>query len=45
MATPGMRGYRIAGMGFQFMRYTKAQDWFANTQGNFTFNGAFTGYD
>jgi hypothetical protein len=32
-------------MGFQFMRYTKAQDWFANTQGNFTFNGAFTGYD
>jgi hypothetical protein len=23
----------------------QAQDWFANTPGNFTFNGAFTGYD
>lgn len=32
-------------MGFEFMRYTKAQDWFATTQGSFSFNGAFTGYD
>ncbi len=31
--------------GFAWMYYSKAQDYFANTQGNFTFNGAFTGYD
>ena len=31
--------------GFGWMLYTKAQDYFATTQGNFTFNGGFTGYD
>jgi Carboxypeptidase regulatory-like domain len=32
-------------MGFEFMRYGKTQDWFAVTQGGYSFNGAFTGYD
>ncbi|HEV2468595.1 MAG TPA: carboxypeptidase-like regulatory domain-containing protein [Candidatus Sulfotelmatobacter sp.] len=31
--------------GFGWMLYTKSQSYFANTQGNFTFNGSFTGYD
>jgi hypothetical protein len=31
--------------GFGWMLYKKAQDYFALTQGNFFFNGAFTGYD
>ena len=28
--------------GFSWALYKKAQDWFANTQGNFNFNGSFT---
>ncbi len=28
--------------GFSWAIYKKVQDWFANTQGNFTFNGSFT---
>ena len=28
--------------GFSWAIYKKAQDWFATTQGNFTFNGSFT---
>lgn len=31
--------------GFSYAVYKKIQDAFANTQGNFTFNGSFTGYD
>jgi len=31
--------------GFSWALYKKGQDAFANTQGNFTFNGAFTGVD
>jgi hypothetical protein len=31
--------------GFSWALYKKGQDAFANTQGNFTFNGAFTGND
>lgn len=31
--------------GFGWMLYTKAQEYFALTQGSFGFNGAFTGYD
>lgn len=31
--------------GFGYMLYKKVQDYFALTQGQFTFNGAFTGYD
>ncbi len=31
--------------GFSWALYRKTQDAFANTQGNFTFNGAFTGVD
>jgi Carboxypeptidase regulatory-like domain len=31
--------------GFSWALYKKQQDAFANTQGNFTFNGHFTGYD
>jgi hypothetical protein len=31
--------------GFSWALYKKAQDWFANTQGNFNFNGSFTGND
>jgi hypothetical protein len=29
-------------LGFSWAIYKKVQDWFANTQGNFTFNGSFT---
>ncbi len=28
--------------GFSWMEYKKVQSWFANTQGNFNFNGSFT---
>ncbi len=31
--------------GFSWALYKKVQDAFANTEGNFTFNGSFTGYD
>src|SRR5579859_1850842 len=31
--------------GFSWMLYKKVQSWFANTQGNFNFNGSFTGND
>jgi len=31
--------------GFSWALYKKQQDAFANTQGNFTFNGLYTGYD
>lgn len=31
--------------GFSWALYKKTQDAFANTEGNFTFNGQFTGYD
>ena len=31
--------------GFSWAIYKKVQDWFANTQGNFTFNGSFTRLD
>ena len=32
-------------MGFSWATYRKSQEAFANTQGNFTFNGSFTGND
>lgn len=32
-------------MGFGWLLYKKNQDWFKNTQGNFQFNGRFTGND
>ena len=32
-------------MGGSWALYKKTQDWFKNTQGNFTFDGSFTGYD
>ena len=32
-------------MGGSWMLYKKNQDWFANTQGNYAFNGSFTGND
>ena len=32
-------------MGFGWLLYKKNQDWFKNTQGNFQFNGSFTGND
>ena len=32
-------------MGFGWLLYKKNQDWFKNTQGNFQFNGNFTGND
>jgi hypothetical protein len=32
-------------MGGGWLLYKKVQDWFKNTQGNFTFNGSFTGFD
>lgn len=32
-------------MGFGWLLYKKNQDWFKNTQGNFQFNGKFTGND
>ncbi|HEY3971603.1 MAG TPA: carboxypeptidase regulatory-like domain-containing protein [Candidatus Sulfotelmatobacter sp.] len=31
--------------GFSWALYKKVQDAFANTEGNFTFNGSYTGYD
>ena len=31
--------------GFSWALYKKVQDAFANTEGNFSFNGSFTGYD
>jgi outer membrane receptor protein involved in Fe transport len=31
--------------GFSWALYKKVQDAFANTEGNFTFNGTYTGYD
>jgi hypothetical protein len=31
--------------GFGFMLYKKSQEYFATTEGNFNFNGSFTGYD
>jgi hypothetical protein len=32
-------------MGFSWLYYKKVQDWFKNTQGNYAFNGSFTGND
>jgi hypothetical protein len=32
-------------MGGSWLLYKKVQDWFKNTQGNFQFNGSFTGND
>ena len=32
-------------MGGGWLLYKKLQDWFKNTQGNYTFNGSFTGND
>ena len=32
-------------MGGSWLLYKKVQDWFKNTQGNYTFNGSFTGND
>jgi hypothetical protein len=32
-------------MGGSWLLYKKVQDWFKNTQGNFTFDGSFTGND
>ena len=32
-------------IGFGWLLYKKTQDWFKNTQGNFQFNGNFTGND
>jgi hypothetical protein len=32
-------------MGGSWLLYKKVQDWFKNTQGNFTFNGSYTGND
>jgi hypothetical protein len=40
--TKGAHQFRA---GFGYMFYKKVQDYFALTQGNFFFNGAFTGYD
>jgi Carboxypeptidase regulatory-like domain len=39
------RGAHQLKFGFSWAIYKKIQDAFANTQGNFTFNGGFTGYD
>lgn len=39
------RGAHQIRAGFGWMLYKKAQDYFALTQGNFFFNGAYTGYD
>ena len=36
------RGAHQFKFGFSWALYKKAQDWFATTQGNFTFNGSFT---
>ena len=32
-------------LGGGWLLYKKTQDWFKNTQGNYTFNGSFTGND
>jgi hypothetical protein len=39
------RGAHQLKFGFSWALYKKIQDAFANTQGNFTFNGLYTGYD
>ncbi len=39
------RGAHQFKMGGSWALYKKIQDYFANTQGNFTFNGAYTGVD
>jgi carboxypeptidase family protein len=39
------RGAHQLKFGFSWAIYKKVQDWFATTQGNFTFNGSFTGND
>jgi hypothetical protein len=39
------RGAHQLKFGFSWAIYKKIQDAFANTEGNFTFNGSFTGYD
>jgi hypothetical protein len=39
------RGSHQLKFGFSWALYKKAQDAFANTEGNFVFNGSFTGYD
>ena len=39
------RGAHQLKFGFSFAIYKKIQDAFANTQGNFTFNGSYSGYD
>ncbi|MGE5056381.1 MAG: carboxypeptidase regulatory-like domain-containing protein [Acidobacteriota bacterium] len=36
------RGAHQLKFGFSWMLYKKVQSWFANTQGNFNFNGSFT---
>jgi hypothetical protein len=40
--TKGAHQFKI---GFSWMLYKKVQSYFTNTQGNFTFNGSFTGND
>ena len=42
---PGPWGGHQLKMGFGWLLYKKNQDWFKNTQGNFQFNGNFTGND
>lgn len=39
------RGAHQFKFGFSWALYKKVQDAFANTEGNFTFNGSFSGYD
>lgn len=39
------RGRHQLRMGFGWMLYKKSQDWFATTQGNYTFNGEYSGND
>ena len=39
------RGAHQLKFGFSWALYKKAQDAFANTEGNFVFNGSYTGYD
>lgn len=39
------RGVHQLKFGFSWALYKKTQDAFANTEGNFNFNGSFTGYD
>ena len=39
------RGRHQFKMGGGWLLYKKVQDWFKNTQGNFQFNGSFTGLD